>query len=73
MAATTLLRLTLKSNGYWIPVQTTDGITQPFDADRGAIREFNTQSISPPRAGAANANSTKVTAIKAIALIANDQ
>jgi hypothetical protein len=43
-----------------------------FAKEAERSRAFSAQSISP-RAGAANANKPKVTAIKAIALIASDQ
>jgi hypothetical protein len=67
-----LLKLTSNSNGYWIWVQTVDGIMRIFPAEAARSRAFSAQSISP-RAGAANANNAKVTAINAIALRANDQ
>jgi hypothetical protein len=66
-----LLRLTLNSNGYWIWVQTKDGTARILPGRR-ADSSLSAQSTSP-RAGAANANNPKVTAIKAIALRANDQ
>ena len=67
-----VLRLISEGNGYWIYVQTKGGgITRIFHMV-SRTQTFGAQSISP-RAGAANANKPKVTAIKAIALIANDQ
>jgi hypothetical protein len=54
-------------------VQTRGGIAPCFDKGAERTSAFGTQSISPPRVGAANANRAKVTAIKAIALMANDQ
>jgi hypothetical protein len=53
-------------------VQTRAASRRVFLATAARIAK-NIQSISPPRAGEANANKPKVTAIRAIALIANDQ
>lgn len=73
MLSPRLLKLTLKTNGYWKRVQTTGGIAQRFDTGAAQTSAFCTQSTSPPRIGAANANRAKVTAINAMALMANDQ
>jgi hypothetical protein len=65
MLSPRLLRLTSESNGYWKRVQTRGGIAWCFDKGAERTSAFGTQSISPPRVGAANANRAKVTAIMA--------